>query len=328
MLEARDTIAGIFEGDRHLKELTDLMDLAVDLSENDRPDLENIHRIGEGWVAEETLGIAIYCALRHQDDFSAGVIAAVNHNGDSDSTGAVTGNILGALLGFDAIEDKWKTNLELIDVILEIADDLCHGCRMAEYSSYKDPDWIRKYIDMRWKDENMDDLKRTELIAVRGDITKDHGVQAIVNAANTSLLGGGGVDGAIHRAAGPELLAECRTLHGCRTGEAKITKGYRLPCEYVIHTPGPIWNGGGSGEAELLASCYRSCLALAVQNGVRSIAFPSISTGVYGYPLAQAAQVAVQTAKEYVADHPGELDTIKWVLFDDNTLHAYEKEIG
>ena len=181
---------------------------------------------------------------------------------------------------------------------------------------------------MRWKDDNMDDQKRTELIAVRGDITKDQGVQAIVNAANTSLLGGGGVDGAIHRAAGPELLAECRTLHGCRTGEAKITKGYWLPCEYVIHTPGPIWNGGKNSEPELLASCYRSCLELAVQNGIRSVAFPSISTGVYGYPLAQAAQVAVQTAKEYVADHPGELDSIKWVLFDDNTLHAYEKEIG
>lgn len=173
----------------------------------------------------------------------------------------------------------------------------------------------------------MDIVKKTEFIAVRGDITKDQGVQAIVNAANTSLLGGGGVDGAIHRAAGPELLAECRLLNGCRTGQAKITKAYRLPCEYVIHTPGPRWNGGKSKEAELLASCYRSCLELAVENGIRSIAFPSISTGIYSYPLGEAAEIAVRTAKQFVVEHPGELDVIKWVLFDDNTLQAYERQM-
>ena len=173
----------------------------------------------------------------------------------------------------------------------------------------------------------MDGSKETRVIAERGDITKDQGVRAIVNAANTSLLGGGGVDGAIHRAAGPELLAECRTLNGCRTGQAKITKAYRLPCDYVIHTPGPVWNGGVSQEAELLASCYRSCLELAVENGIRSIAFPSISTGVFSYPLDQAAKIAVQTAKQFVADHPGKLDLIKWVLFDDNTLHAYKQQL-
>ena len=163
--------------------------------------------------------------------------------------------------------------------------------------------------------------------AVKGDITRDHGVEAIVNAANTSLLGGGGVDGAIHRAAGPDLLKECRELHGCETGKAKITKAYRLPCKYVIHTPGPIWHGGEYGERELLASCYRSCLELAVEYGCRSIAFPSISTGVYHFPLEEAAKIAVATAKQFVSEHPGRLDTVKWVLFDERTLAAYEKAL-
>lgn len=327
VMEAKDTIAELFAEDRHLKELTDIIDRAVELSENDDTDLRNINRLGEGWVAEETLGIAIYCALRHQDDFSAGVIAAVNHKGDSDSTGAVTGNILGALLGFDAIEEKWKTDLELLDVIIEMADDLCHGCQMSEYGHYDDPIWTQKYIYMQWRGERLEKEKQTQFVAVRGDITKDHGVQAIVNAANTSLLGGGGVDGAIHRAAGSELLEECRLLHGCSTGQAKITSAYKLPCEYVIHTPGPRWNGGKSKERELLASCYRSCLELAVRKGIRSIAFPSISTGIYRFPVEAAANIAVSTAKEFVAKHPGEIDVIKWVLFDDATLKVYVDEI-
>jgi len=148
VLEARDTAAKIFAGDQNLPVLMAVIDCAVDLSENDLEDLDNIHMLGEGWVAEETLGISLYCALRYQDDFSSGIIAAVNHNGDSDSTGAVTGNILGALLGYDAIANQWKHDLELSDVILEIADDLCHGCQMSEYSRYHDPEWVAKYMDM------------------------------------------------------------------------------------------------------------------------------------------------------------------------------------
>ena len=151
-------------------------------------------------------------------------------------------------------------------------------------------------------------------------------VDAIVNAANTTLLGGGGVDGAIHRAAGPELLAECRTLGGCPTGQAKITRGYRLPAKHVIHTVGPVWNGGKRGEPGLLASCYRSSLGLAREHALKTVAFPAISCGVYGYPLAQAVVIAVHECADFVARHEG-IEKIIFACFDRTTLDAYRTEL-
>lgn len=158
---------------------------------------------------------------------------------------------------------------------------------------------------------------------IQGDITRSQ-VDAIVNAANTTLLGGGGVDGAIHRAAGPQLFAACVPLNGCRTGEAKLTPGFELPAKWVIHTPGPVWRGGQHHEAELLANCYRNSLTLAVAQGCRTVDFPSLSTGVYGYPLAAAAQVATQTIATWLAASKQEL-RVRLVAFDATTAQAYRQ---
>ncbi len=165
----------------------------------------------------------------------------------------------------------------------------------------------------------------TSITLVQGDITTQQ-VDAIVNAANKRLLGGGGVDGAIHRAAGPQLLEECRTIGGCPTGEARITRGYRLPARFVIHTVGPIWRGGGKDEPELLASCYRSSLQLAVDNGAQTVAFPSISTGVYGFPLERAAPIAIDTVQDFLANEPL-ITEVRFVCFSGEDYAVYEAEL-
>ena len=166
---------------------------------------------------------------------------------------------------------------------------------------------------------------RDRIEVVEGDITKQ-AVEAIVNAANTTLLGGGGVDGAIHRAAGPELLAECRTLGGCATGLAKITKGYRLPAKWVIHTVGPVWQDGRHGEGGMLASCYRSCFALAEQHGIRTLAFPCISTGAYGFPMERAAHIAVRETEAFL-ERNSAVTKVLLVCFGSAAFQTYSQAV-
>lgn len=166
----------------------------------------------------------------------------------------------------------------------------------------------------------------TQIEVLKGDITKLK-VDAIVNAANTSLLGGGGVDGAIHRAAGPELLEECRTLNGCETGQSKITKGYNLPAKYVIHTVGPVWHGGNKNERELLKSCYNTSLNLAKENGIKTIAFPAISCGVYRFPSDEACKIATETVREFIANN----DCFEKVIFidiNDAIIEIYKRTLN
>jgi O-acetyl-ADP-ribose deacetylase (regulator of RNase III) len=167
---------------------------------------------------------------------------------------------------------------------------------------------------------------QSKIEIIQGDITKIS-VDAIVNAANTSLLGGGGVDGAIHAAAGRELLQECLTLHGCETGQAKITKGYNLPAKYVIHTVGPVWHGGSNKESQFLANCYRNCLKIAEENNIKSIAFPSISTGVYGYPIEEASDIALKEIVSFLMTHSS-FEKVIIVCFGERPYHLYCEKLN
>ena len=167
---------------------------------------------------------------------------------------------------------------------------------------------------------------KKKISIIDGDITQQR-VDAIVNAANRSLLGGGGVDGAIHRAAGPQLLAECRMLNGCPTGEAKMTKGYNLPAKHVIHTVGPVWRGGKANEEQLLENCYRHSLQLAIQHDIKTIAFPSISTGIYGFPIDKASRIATRTVKAFLEDHKS-IQHVTFVCFGQHDYQVYQKAVA
>lgn len=183
-----------------------------------------------------------------------------------------------------------------------------------------------------WGDHRFNEAPKQHSVSkiqtILGDITEQNDIEAIVNAANTTLLGGGGVDGAIHRAAGPQLLEACRTLKGCPTGEAKLTKAYNLPCHYVIHTVGPIYRGGDRDEAALLASAYRNSMQVALEHGIRTLAFPSISTGVYHYPIEEASVIALKTVSDFCSAHPGAFNLVRFVLFDPMTKKAYDHALN
>lgn len=203
-------------------------------------------------------------------------------------------------------------------------DHFCNGSFEERYRKGQVSPILERMIKLL---ENRVSGVKARIDCTRGDITKVNDVSAIVNAANNSLLGGGGVDGAIHRAAGRELLEECRTLRGCETGQAKITKAYQLPCRHVIHTVGPIWRGGDCNEGRLLADCYHNSLEVAASHELRSVAFPSISTGVYSFPVEKAAKIAVATVDKYLEEYKGVFDRVTWVLFDERTKQIYETEI-
>jgi len=296
------TVEKLFPNSQHMPYLKSLIRKAKDLASQNYSDPYAIAQLGQGWVAEETLAIAIYCAMKYPNDFHKALVAAVNHSGDSDSTGAVTGNILGAHLGMEGISPYYYLNkLELCDVITEIADDLYHDCQMSEYGSYYDPVWVKKYVEMTYRRtsgatvRSRDKLpKPMATLTIRQVSITDLAVDCIVNAANTQLQHGGGVCGAIFSAAGAkELQYACNQYGSCPTGEAVLTPGFRLKAKYIAHAVGPRWQGGGHNEQQLLHNCYQNAMKLAYNKGCRSIAFPLISSGIYGYPVRQAWQVAI-----------------------------------
>ncbi len=312
------SVSRVFEGTRELEKLLSLLDLAVSLSGNTLPDASNIPRLGEGWVGEEALAIALYSVLRYPDNFSRAITTAVNHSGDSDSTGAIAGNILGAYLGYHAIPEEWKQDLELSDVVLQLSDDL------AALAGPVLPDsraWHQKYHELHCAVSPEHFLTCFELVL--GDITQGHGTQAIVSDARTNLLGEDGIDGAIHAAAGPELAQACRKLSGCEAGHAKITGAFHLPCSYVIHTPTPAWRKGKKHETETLAHCYLACMEICRENGIRTIAFPPLGTGRSGFPVREAAETAVQTLSRFTTLYPEAMDAIKFIISDPAVYQVY-----
>lgn len=307
----RDSIRGMgrhYHGKEYLDDMINLMELALDLSHNDDTDIENISILGGGWVAEETLAIAVYCAVKYSNDFSKALVAAVNHSGDSDSTGAVTGNIIGAAFGYDAIPEKWKQDLECKEVILEIADDLSRDCPMEDEYDYEhwDKAWERKYVENHRYLGKQKSIKHIEASAssiklVHGSCA-DQNVDAVVNAANRRLWEGGGICGVIFRKAGsPELTAACSKIQTpLRDGETAITPAFRMKnAKYIIHAVGPDFRSTPNAFGELFNAYYNSLLML-MRNDLHSISFPLISSGIFSGNLREPSKIsAVQCCKAY-----------------------------
>ncbi|MDR2195677.1 MAG: O-acetyl-ADP-ribose deacetylase [Gallionellaceae bacterium] len=265
---------------------------------------------GSGY-AVESLEASLWC-IAHTNSFRDAILAAANLGDDADTTAAITGQIAGALYGRDAIPQDWLDRLYMRGDIEFLASQLYEVGSAAHHAS----------------SASNNHKSAVSLRALQADITTLK-VDAIVNAANSIMLGGGGVDGAIHRAAGSELKEECRTHGGCKTGDAKTTRGYHLPAKFVIHTVGPIWDGGARNEAALLASCYRRSIEEAVKVGARTVAFPSISTGAYGYPFEQAARIAVDTVREMLNGEAGEkLDEVIFCCYSAADLRRMEEALA
>ena len=326
--DAVQTVERIYTTATHMKYLRELIHKAKALAKENLNDVDAIRMLGEGWVAEETLAIAIYCALKYSNDFDKALIAAVNHRGDSDSTGAVTGNILGAYLGMEGIPSKYTDTLELRNLILEIADDLFHDCQMTEYGNYYDPIWDEKYIEMTYKRTNSakpqiesESHHSPSTLTIQKISITELDVDCIVNAANSQLKQGGGVCGAIFAAAGAKKLQQiCDVIGVCHTGHTVVTPGFDLKAKYIIHAVGPRWKDGKHYEAEALYNCYKCAMMDAQLRNCHSIAFPLISSGIYGYPVKEAWEVAIKAIRDYQeANSDYHLDAIIAVI-DDKAL--------
>ena len=313
----KDAIQGMqkhYQGKAYLDDMVNLMELALDLSQNNDSDVNNIAILGAGWVAEETLAIAIYCAVKYSDNFSKALVAAVNHSGDSDSTGAVTGNIVGAAIGYDSIPERWKQHLECSDVVLEIADDLFHDCQLDEYDEKPwDAAWESKYIKNRKyiNESNRGTSSANSTIELVRGSCADQEVDAVVNAANSGLWEGGGICGVIFRKAGSqELTAACSKIKTpLKDGEAVITPAFHMKnAGYIIHAVGQDFRVTPSAF-NTLAKAYYNSLVVLKENGLHSISFPLISSGIFSGNVKRPSKVSTEQCckayKQFIADFPG-----------------------